>query len=1111
MKATRLNTGQRCYGLAALVLTVIVGCTSTPPTDSQTQATQASRNADDLLIVDCLLPSQVRRLGLKFTYLTPQRPAKLPASECAIRGGDYVSYDRANFATSLKVWLEQAEQGDAEAQTYVGEIFEKGLGQQADYAVAAAWYRRAAKSGYSRALINLGYLYETGLGVEQDLALAMNYYREASGITDGELEYVSTAEYARREASKKLSEDTIAELNSQVAALTDQLGAKQAELQSDRKALQQLEKQVQQERQSTLTADPEADQIATYRQQLEIAREEQARLTRKIAQQQRLTSEARKESVASQSVVDELSESLRRKENRIAFLEQQISDNPNSRSELASELNTEKLQAGSLRREIDTLNIDTGSSDNNKLAQALAVENQLKSELANRNATIGDLQRQLETLESGYLERITVLTANLQDSQQSEQLSASKLDEIMTEREQLEMALNQSQQTLKQTAAERDILQNRLSRSIESAQAATDVAQLQRQLFESEQKLQNAQSEQRRLSTKLISSELTLARNRSNTGELEAGIQEREALVASQQQQISLLEKQVASYRQQVEQTGDSSGALADALDASEKALEISRQEQRGLLDKLLDLKLTLSEQLEDAEGRADRFAALADERSEIVEQQQRSIVLLEQEVVRLNDAISIAANNEERDELRARLVQNQKAVEIAKGEQKRLSAKLLKVQLASSQKLKQTIGKLSESEEQLAIKSQLLAKKEAEVSQLETDVASLRVKLDSNADTRNQTVVAVGPAIEIIAPQQLVTRGKVTLPHPAGSNQLEITGKVSPAQDIFSLNINNSPVSFNSAGLFKYAHNLSAGTTISMIAVDNDAQRNLVELNVSPRPTRTATTLRQPDQPLDNTRYLSAARSADFGNYHALIIGNFDYEHRSPLSTVENDVVSIEKLLRTRYGYSTELLLNATREELLLSLNRQYESLTSKDNLLIYYAGHGELDESGNKGFWLPVDALPNDSSNWISNEVITDIISAMKARHVMVVADSCYSGTLTKTSIRGGLDFVEQQLTPDWFKLNASLKARVVMTSGGVKPVFDALGNSQNSVFAKAVIDELKNNAGALSGNQLFRAVQQKVEFEAGQFNVQQSPQYSPIKNAGHEISEYFFIPEA
>ena len=110
------------------------------------------------MVVDCLLPGQIRQLGGKVTYVTARRAVKTSARDCEIRGGEYVAFDRANYATALKVWLPLAEGGDPAAQTYVGEIYEQGLGTQPDPATAATWYRKAADKGYSRAALNLGAL-----------------------------------------------------------------------------------------------------------------------------------------------------------------------------------------------------------------------------------------------------------------------------------------------------------------------------------------------------------------------------------------------------------------------------------------------------------------------------------------------------------------------------------------------------------------------------------------------------------------------------------------------------------------------------------------------------------------------------------------------------------------------------------------------------------------------------------------------------------------------------------------------------------------------------------------------------------------------------------------
>jgi hypothetical protein len=172
----------------------------------------AVRNAEDLLIVDCLLPGQIRSLGRQATFMSARRPIRTTQSDCEIRGGEYVSYDRANYQTALKVWMDGAMAGSAEAQNNVGEIYSKGLGTAPDYGMAFQWFKKAADQGYNRAKINLGFLYEQGLGVPQDQAMALNLYREASGIQD-ELLYASVVQ-----VELKAKDETIGQLQGQVAA-----------------------------------------------------------------------------------------------------------------------------------------------------------------------------------------------------------------------------------------------------------------------------------------------------------------------------------------------------------------------------------------------------------------------------------------------------------------------------------------------------------------------------------------------------------------------------------------------------------------------------------------------------------------------------------------------------------------------------------------------------------------------------------------------------------------------------------------------------------------------------------------------------------------------------
>lgn len=52
------------------------------------------RKPEDLVIVRCLLPDQVRQLGTKVTYVKVQRPARIARWDCRARGGESVKLAR---------------------------------------------------------------------------------------------------------------------------------------------------------------------------------------------------------------------------------------------------------------------------------------------------------------------------------------------------------------------------------------------------------------------------------------------------------------------------------------------------------------------------------------------------------------------------------------------------------------------------------------------------------------------------------------------------------------------------------------------------------------------------------------------------------------------------------------------------------------------------------------------------------------------------------------------------------------------------------------------------------------------------------------------------------
>ncbi|MGA9341644.1 MAG: caspase family protein [Rhodanobacteraceae bacterium] len=222
---------------------------------------------DEMTMVDCLLPGQVRRSGM-MTFIGPRLPVKTTAKLCEIRGGEYTAYDRANLKSSLGVWMDKAKDGDAQAQFYVGALYEKGMDQPPDYNEAAKWYRKAAANGSIEAKLSLAALMEEGHGMPADPTGAVNLYREAMGIKSGDL--VSSEEANRR----------VSEADQRAADLAKKLEAQKA---SNTAEIQQLEDQIATLKRSNASHASDRSKLASLEKALRASQARQASTSEQLA------------------------------------------------------------------------------------------------------------------------------------------------------------------------------------------------------------------------------------------------------------------------------------------------------------------------------------------------------------------------------------------------------------------------------------------------------------------------------------------------------------------------------------------------------------------------------------------------------------------------------------------------------------------------------------------------------------------------------------------------------------------------------------------------------------------------------------------------------------
>lgn len=235
------------------------------------------------------------------------------------------------------------------------------------------------------------------------------------------------------------------------------------------------------------------------------------------------------------------------------------------------------------------------------------------------------------------------------------------------------------------------------------------------------------------------------------------------------------------------------------------------------------------------------------------------------------------------------------------------------------------------------------------------------------------------------------------------------------------------------------------------------------------------------------------------YGDYHALLIAVQSYEHSS-ITKLEYPIADTERLksiLARHYIFDEtriKVLKDPTRQEILAELFNLSEELTSKDNLLIFYAGHGCWNDSRQQGYWLPRDATEDNPANWISNGDIRDYVQGIKTQHTLLIADACFGGAIFKTrSAPTGSKTIKEKYRT---------QSRRAMTSGdAIQTVPD------RSIFLDYLIDHLENSQDQyLYAEKLFVKICDAFIYSN---LTEQNPVYGKIQRTGDKVGgDFIFI---
>ena len=241
------------------------------------------------------------------------------------------------------------------------------------------------------------------------------------------------------------------------------------------------------------------------------------------------------------------------------------------------------------------------------------------------------------------------------------------------------------------------------------------------------------------------------------------------------------------------------------------------------------------------------------------------------------------------------------------------------------------------------------------------------------------------------------------------------------------------------------------------------------------------------------------------YKDYHALVIGVGDYDHWPKLANAVKDARKVAAKLK-EVGFEVKLVTDPDSRQLrqiLANLSRNVGAEKERA-LLLYFAGHGEttkLIDGTDLGYIIPKDCPVQSidpvgfDRKAISMKEIEMLSLKVKSKHMLMLFDSCFSGSLFSLSRAAPANITEKSTKP----------VRQFVTSGDADETVP-----DESVFAVCLLDGLDGEADYnrdryITGSELGMYLQTKViNYSDGA----QHPQYGKIKNPRLDKGDFIFI---
>lgn len=341
-------------------------------------------------------------------------------------------------------------------------------------------------------------------------------------------------------------------------------------------------------------------------------------------------------------------------------------------------------------------------------------------------------------------------------------------------------------------------------------------------------------------------------------------------------------------------------------------------------------------------------------------------------------------------------------------------------------------------------------------------------------------------PTIKIIEPVQN-TRAIGVDDDVAANTSQRIRGQAIDPSGIKSVRLNNKLLKVEENGYFDTVVNLTTGVNVFNIVATDKAANTVAE----------SIQINTVKEKVMGASLAAVPVKLNYDPvYHAILIAETEYSDRNipSLKGPVKDMRKIFNVLSNQYNFAlenTDTLVNASKTTILETIINKANSLGENDNLVIFYAGHGELikqPDNTEEGFLVPVDALKGRLSSYISSDDLMRTIKYSKSKHILFVADACFAGSLFR-------DMEKDAPTPvvDAYKD----KSRKLLASGNRTAVPD---ESEFIEYLRLALQE--NKEKYITAEQLIDTF--KTQYKT---TTRLSLQYFPIKNVEDFGGQFVF----